>query len=107
MIFWRDTLAIGLAIVVTAGLGALMIVPNIYPVPKPLGYVPGTVRSYEFRVSKLSARGFFEVSLDRGETLRVRSSGEPVPGDRICVRAVRRGDLVEGYLVPMAKCQSG
>jgi hypothetical protein len=107
MIFWRDILAIGVATVVTAGLGALVIIPNVYPVQEPLGYLAGTVQSYEFRVGKISARGYFDVKLDRGETMRVRSSGESVPGDRICVRAVRRGDLVEGYLVPMAKCQSG
>lgn len=107
MNFRRDILAIGVAAVVTAGLGALMILPNIYPVREPLGYLAGTVQSYEFHVRKIGTDGFFDVTLDRGERLRVRATGDLVPGDRTCVRAVRRGDRVEGYLVPLAKCEAG
>lgn len=107
MVWWRDVLAISVAAVAVAGLGALVILPNVYPAREPLGYQPGTALSYEFRVSTLSAKGVLEVQLDRGEVLRVRSSGVVVPGDRVCVRAMRRGDLIEGYLVQMAQCSGG
>ena len=104
MIPWRDVMALGVAAVATAGLGALVIMPNVYPAREPLGYLAGTALSYEFRVGKLGARGLLEVQLDRGEVLRVRSSGDVVPGDRVCVRAVQRGEVIEGTLAAMNHC---
>jgi hypothetical protein len=81
-----------------------VILPNVYPTPEPLGYQAGTARSYEFRVGPLRARGLLEVQLDRGEVFRVRSSGDVVPGDRVCVRAVQRGEVIKGTLVAMNRC---
>lgn len=107
MIFWRDVMAIGVAAGATAALGAWFILPNIYPAREPLGYVAGTIQSYEIRVGKLSARGTFDVRLDRGEMVRVIASDVLPPGERVCLRASRRGELVEGDLVPMKHCPGG
>ncbi len=104
MIVWRDLLAIGLAVLVAAALGALVILPQVYPKREALGYLPGRAQSYEFVAGKLRSGGFLNVVLDRGETIRLRSSGDTVSGDRVCVRATRRGTLIEGYLVAMERC---
>ena len=104
MIVWRDVLAIGLAVLVAAALGAQVILPQVYPKREALGYLPGTAQSDEFAAGKLSSGGFLNVMLDRGETIRLRSSGDTVSGDRVCVRATRRGTLTEGYLVAMERC---
>lgn len=101
---WRDVLAVGLAVLVAAALGALVILPQVYPKREVLGYLAGTAQSYEFRATKLRSGGFLDVTLDRGETIRLRASGDIVPGDRICVRATLRGSLIEGYLVAMDRC---
>jgi hypothetical protein len=100
----RDVLALGVAALATAGLGALVIVPNVYPLREPLGYLPGTVLAYEFRVTKLSTGGVFDIRLDMGETLRVPATDGVGPGDRVCLRAVRRGDLIQGTLVALERC---
>jgi hypothetical protein len=107
MIPRRDILALGVAAVATAGLGALVILPNVYPAREPLGYLPGTALSYEIRVGKVSTRRLLDVKLDRGEVVRGGAAGGVVPGDRVCVRAMRRGDLVDGHLVQMAQCSGG
>lgn len=107
MIFWRDIVALGVGAVATAALGAMVILPNVYPKREPLGYVRGTILDYEFRVGKLSAGGVFDVRLDRGEAMRVGAQDSLVPGDRVCIQAVRRGTLIEGFLVPMERCSGG
>lgn len=104
VIAWRDVPAIGLAALVVAALGALVILPQVYPKRELLGYLAGTAQSYEFRATKLGSGGYLDVTLDRGETIRLQSSGEIVPRDRVCVRATRRGSLIEGYLVAMERC---
>ena len=101
----RDGLAIGVAALATAALGAFFIFPAVYPTHTPLGYLPGQILSYEVSVTKLGGtRGIFAVRLDRGETVRVKAEDTLVPGDRVCVRAVQRGDLIQGFLVPAARC---
>ena len=107
MIQWRDLLAIGVAGLATASVAALWIVPAVYPTHESLGYQTGTVLSYEFRVDSYRARGMLEVQLDRGETVRVPAEVALVPGDRACIRALRRGDLVEGWVVPLDRCSGG
>jgi hypothetical protein len=107
VIFWRDHLAIGAAAIATAVLAALVVVPAFYPKREPLGYLPGTILSYEFRVTKLGTRGIFDVRLDRGDKITLTAGGAAaamVPGDRVCIRALQRGDLVQGYMVPMDRC---
>lgn len=105
MTFWRDRLGLGLAAVVAAGLAALTIVPVLYPAGEPLGYLGGTVLSYEVRVSKLGGTtGTFNLRLDGGEVLQVAATKLLVPGKRVCVRASRRGTMIEGVLVSADHC---
>jgi hypothetical protein len=104
---WRDYLAIAVAAVATAGLAAAVIIPAVYPEREALGYLPGTILSYEFRVTKLGTQGLFDVRLDRGDELALTvgsMAAELFPGDRVCIRAMQRGDLVQGYIVPMDRC---
>jgi hypothetical protein len=51
-------------------------------------------------------RGRFEVQLDRGGVMRLPASGGLVPGVRVCVRAVQRGEVIEGMLVAMDRCSA-
>lgn len=106
MIFWKDVLAWATAAVATAGLGAIVILPAVYPAREVLGYLPGVVQSYELFVGPVSARGFLDVRLDNGSDMRVRAAAALAPGEKVCVRAVRRGTLIEGHLVPMDRCAS-
>jgi hypothetical protein len=101
----KDILALLAAAIMTAGLAAITILPGVYPARAPLGYVLGTVQAYEFKASKYGgARGVLDIRLDRGERISLRDTGGQVPGDRVCIRATLRGDLIEGYLVSMRDC---
>lgn len=105
--FARDTLALGAAAVAVATLGGIFILPAVYPTRVPIGYVAGTIRSYEVRTAKYGGTGGrFEVQMDRGEVMRVPARDGLVPGDRVCVRAVQRGDVVEGMLVAVDRCSA-
>lgn len=88
-----------------------MIFPSVYPYREPLGYVPGSIRSFEVSVTKYGGTtGLFNVRLDQGAELKVTAGdgyATLVPGDRVCIRATRRGELVEGDLVSMGRCLSG
>jgi hypothetical protein len=106
MIFWKDVLARATAAVATAGLGAIVILPAVYPAREAVGYLPGVVQSYELRVGSVSAQGFLAVRLDQGTDMRVRAAAALAPGEKVCVRAVRRGSLIDGHLVPMDRCTS-
>ncbi len=107
MNFARDALALGVAAVAVAVPGGLFILPAIYPTRLPIGYVAGTILSYEVRTTMYGGtRGRFEVQLDRGEEVRVPASGELVPGARVCIRAVQRGEVIEGFLVAMHRCSA-
>lgn len=96
-------LAISLAVLVAAALGALVILPQVYPKREALGYLPGTAQSDEFAAGKLSSGGFLNVMLT-GRDDPAAVSGDTVSGDRVCARATRRGTLIEGYLVAMERC---
>jgi hypothetical protein len=105
MIFWRDVAVLSAFAIVTLGVSALIVRSYHNSPSEPLGYLHGTVLSYAVVITEEGGtRGFFDLSLDRGEDLRVRATGQLVPGDRVCVRAVRRGKLVEGHLVPLDRC---
>ena len=87
------------------GLAALMIVPAIYPQRVVLGYVPGTILSYEVQTTRYGGtHGQFEVKLYRGEAMRLAARDGLMPGERACIRAVQRGELIEGMLVAMDRC---
>jgi hypothetical protein len=102
-----DILALAFAAIVTAGLAAFTILPGSYPPRAPLGDVPGTVEAYALRVTKLGGtRGLLRVRLDRGEAIKVQDTGGQIPANRVCIRAVKRGDLIEGYVVDMSRCQT-
>lgn len=104
----RDILALFAAAVVTAGLAAITILPGVYPARVPLGYILGTVEAYEFTASKYGgARGILDIHLDRGESIRLQDTGGYGPGDRVCVRATMRGNLIEGYLIGLRNCPEG
>lgn len=105
MVLWRDILALGGAVAVTAAMGAVFILPAVYPQAERLGYLSGTVGHYEVTVTKYGGtRGTFEVRLDQGAVVRVAAQESLVPGARVCVRAVQRGARVEGHLVAMERC---
>ena len=107
MITARDAFALGVAAVAVAALGGLFILPAVYPTRVQIGYVAGTILSYEVRTTKYGGtRGSFNVQLDRGEVMRLPARNELVPGDRACIRAVQRGELIEGMLVAMERCSA-
>ena len=41
---------------------------------------------------------------DRGEVMLVPTSGGLVPDERVCIRAVQRGEGIEGNPVAMERC---
>lgn len=92
--------------VATAALSALVILPQVYSKREALRCPAGAALAYEFRARKLGSGGLLDVELDWGETIRRRSERVREPGDRICVRATRRGTLIEGYLVAMERRSS-
>lgn len=105
MIFWRDVAPLGAAAVAAVGLAVLSIRANHQPPSEPLGYLRGTVLSYAVQVSEAGGtRGFLDLRLDGGEQLRVPAAGLLVPGNRACVRAGKRGNRIEGHLVPPDRC---
>jgi hypothetical protein len=105
MISGRDTVALGVAALAVAVLGGLFILPAVYPPRVAIGYVEGTILSYEVRTTMYrGTRGRFELRLDRGEVIRVDARDGLVPGDRVCVRAVQRSEVIEGMLVAPDRC---
>jgi len=100
-------MGIGVAALATAALGAWFILPNVYPARERLGFVAGTIQSYDIRVGKLSTSRTFNVRLDGGEIVRVPATEVLSPGERVCLRASRRGNLVEGRLAAKAHCTGG
>lgn len=103
----RDGLALVVARIAAGAHGGLFILPAVYRKRLAPGDLSGTILSYEVRVSKYGGTwGSFAVWLDREEALRVAAQDGPVPGDRVCIRAVQRGDMVEGFLVAMERCSS-
>lgn len=103
----RDAMALGVAAFVTTVLGGLFILPAVYPPHVAMGYVEGTILAYGVQTTKYGCtHGWFEVRLDRGEVMRVQARDGLVPGDRACIRAVQRGDLIEGTLVAMERCSA-
>lgn len=102
---WRDGLALGVGGITMGALGGVFVMLAVFPERVPLGYLAGTILSYEVTVTKLGGtQGVFAVGLDRGESLTVAADGPWVPGDRVCVRAVLRGSVVAGFLVAPARC---
>jgi hypothetical protein len=105
MIFARDAFALGVAAIAVAALGGIFILPAVYPTRLPIGYVAGAILSYGVQTTKYGGtRGWFDVQLDRGEVMRVPALGGLVPADRVCIRGVQRGEVIEGGLVAMDRC---
>jgi hypothetical protein len=67
--------------------------------------VAETILSFEVRTTKYGGtRGRFAVHLDRGEVIRVSASGGLAPGERVRIRGVQWGGVIEGVLVAMDRC---
>jgi hypothetical protein len=105
MIFAQDALALGVAAVAVAALGGFSSCPqSIRP-----GSRPGLWRGRSFlstsgQPNTGGARGRFEVHLDPSEVIRVSASGGLAPGERVCIRGVQWGGVIEGVLVAMDRC---
>jgi hypothetical protein len=110
MIFWKDVLALGTAVAVTAALGGIFIYRGVHVRSEPLGYLTGEITSYGLTVTRLGAHRYFHLRLDDGRSARVgagQSDATMVPGDRVCLHAWQSGEVVEGWLVPMDRCPIG
>lgn len=105
IIWTRDNMTLAGLIILTASLSALAIRSHHLSASEPPAYLTGSVLAYEVTVTKGGGtRGYFMVRLDRGEVVRVAAQAGVAPGMRVCVRAVKRGERINGFLVADSKC---
>ena len=109
MVFLKDLFVLGGAAILAVGLGGVFIFRGAYVPTTQIGYLRGTILSYEVVVTKSGMATYFHLQLDTGDTVRVASGqrdATSIPGDRVCIRASKEGNLVQGWLVADEKCGS-